>query len=92
MSKVVYIEDYRPHARGKAVCIHCGYIWEAIAPLETEWLECKKCGFETGHFVHPYYPGAGEEIWTCACGNDLMYILKEEVFCPNCGQYQILSR
>lgn len=50
------------------------------------FFECKHCGHVKGALVFHYAPD--ENRWACNCGNDLFFVTKEGVFCPNCAAWQ----
>jgi hypothetical protein len=70
--------------RGQASCITCRFVWQAVAPVGTVWLECPNCHAEKGHFDFPVHD-SHKAYWQCSCGNNLFYISKEETYCANCG-------
>lgn len=91
MSDVVNLSEERekrqPHASGKARCLDCKHEWVAVSPLDTYWLQCPGCSLMRGKYLFPF-EFADQLHWTCACGNDLFYIMKDGCRCPNCGQTQ----
>jgi len=49
MPNVTELDDYRPHDTYHAVCIGCGYDWQAVVPSALEgMLECPECGAMAG--------------------------------------------
>lgn len=79
-------------ANGAARCLACKHEWQAVAPRSTDWLECPTCTMVKGRFVYHYVPREGREKWECACGNDLLNVLRDGVFCPACGADQEFPR
>jgi transcription elongation factor Elf1 len=51
-NKVVYLDDYRQHMVGNAVCGQCGHEWVAVIPAVSEGvkMECSECGKMEGQF------------------------------------------
>lgn len=78
-------EADEPAMTGQARCLDCRHEWTAVAPIGARWLECPACGLGKGQFVKPIYP---DEVWTCACGNDLFVLGRNNIFCPVCGSPQ----
>jgi hypothetical protein len=79
-------EERSPHLSGRAVCIGCKHVWQAVAPVGTVELECPACGLEKGR-----YAGLVETAtrrWTCNCGNDLFHITTDDIYCVGCGAVQ----
>lgn len=75
-----------PHMTGEAHCIACKHEWVGAAPVGTVWLECPECHTMKG-LLRLHGERSGEH-WTCACGNQLFYIMREGAYCPNCGDWQ----
>lgn len=73
-------------ATGEARCLSCSHEWTAEEVIDAEWLECPNCHLHQGTFVYPYVPS--DPVWTCNCGNDLLFVTKDYVFCPKCGTTQ----
>lgn len=73
------------YAIGTAQCLACQHEWHAEFEYdEGGFYPCEKCGAERAIMKHPYAPD--EPHWTCACGNDLHYVLTDfRLLCPNCG-------
>lgn len=70
------------HLSGSAHCLDCGHKWEAVAPIETRWLECPGCHGERGTWRGHC---TIEERYVCNCGNDLYQIGREFTQCVACG-------
>jgi len=76
-------ERYDPHIGGECHCIGCGHEWTGIAPVGTIQLQCPKCNCYKGHFKYLVLR-EGPHL-TCDCGNDLLHVMQEGMYCPNCG-------
>jgi hypothetical protein len=50
-----------------------------------EPLECPNCGCMKGLLTMPFVPAENVDVFRCSCGNDLFYILRDGMLCPNCG-------
>jgi len=49
MVDVITLDDHRPHVTLHAVCVGCGFDWQAVAPECCEaMLECPECGAMAG--------------------------------------------
>ena len=49
MTDTIKLDDYRPHDTFNAVCIGCGYSWQAVIDARHEgMLECPECGAMAG--------------------------------------------
>lgn len=86
MGQVVDIKTVRrePHVSGEAKCLACLYVWIAVIPTGTIWLECPGCSLLRGRFMYPTVDHNRLHL-TCRCGNDLFFITKDFCYCPNCG-------
>lgn len=86
---LILLDDHRkdPHLTGKARCLACEHTWEAVVPAGTVWLECPSCRTERGLLV--FGVERKEPHWRCNCGNTLFHVLKDRVYCPNCGADQV---
>lgn len=58
-TKIVDINEYKPHKVSEVICIKCAYRWLAVRPVGTllKDLECPNCGkqgfvIETGETNH----------------------------------------
>jgi hypothetical protein len=87
MSKVTNILDRQPHLQGEAVCMGCGYTWQAVAPVGVYELECDKCGTMKGIYK---YPIVGETYWECNCGSRYFSVsgITNSILCVKCGTPQ----
>lgn len=79
-------QEELPHMECLARCIACKHEWHAVAPVGTVWLECPSCGTEKG--VFKFHGERSGLHWTCACENQLFYIMEDGAYCPNCGDWQ----
>jgi len=53
MSKVLKLDDHRPHDAAYFACIKCGKDWVAVVPSAHHGpLECPKCGAMAGEAVN----------------------------------------
>jgi Zn finger protein HypA/HybF involved in hydrogenase expression len=86
-TKVINLDDHRPHISGEARCLACKHEWVAAAPIGTDWLECPECGTLKGRFIRHCEPEEGIR-WRCQCGNDLFQVYETGILCPNCGTPQ----
>ena len=76
-----------PHLAGKAVCLHCGHEWAAVAPIgTTELMECPKCRLFKGIYK---YGCVRKELphWECDCGNQFFAVTEHGYYCPLCGEW-----
>ena len=53
ISKIVTLDDYRPHRTSYVACIDCGKDWVAVSPFDTTHFECPKCAEMSGVVVDP---------------------------------------
>ena len=80
-------EERSPHTSWQARCLDCHHEWVAVAPLGTYWLTCPSCSLLRGKYIFAF--NFDKDLhWTCACGNDLFYMLNYACYCPNCGTGQ----
>ena len=50
-TRVIRLDEHRPHVTGKVQCLHCGHIWVAVVPevdgkpprVSLEGLQCPNC-------------------------------------------------
>ena len=77
-----------PHISGQARCMDCKHEWQAVAPVDTWWLECPSCSLPKGRFIGTFQKS--DRHWTCHCGNDLFHVAPAGIYCPNCGDWQSL--
>ena len=80
-------QNKEPHSEGKARCMKCQHEWTAVAPAETERLECPNCSLMFGRFLYPFERDLPH--WTCGCGNSVFYVTPDGTYCPACGAWQI---
>ena len=52
MTKVVNLDDHRPHDARYVVCMKCAKDWVAVAPVGVKNLECPECGEMSGEQVN----------------------------------------
>lgn len=81
-------EQVEQHGVGEAFCIGCGHTWAATAPTGTVNLECPACHSMKGKWKFEFYPGPGQMVRECGCGNQLFYMTPDGHLCANCGIYQ----
>lgn len=67
-------------------CVACGAISPEGALPHMDWEKCPSCGLQALATDAPAEPAA--PAWRCDCGNGLMYVTPDGVFCPRCGTYQ----
>lgn len=72
-----------PHITGECHCIGYKHEWEGVAPVGTYQLQCPKCSSYKGQFLHMVVKK--DTLLTCCCGNDLLHVNQEGIYCPNCG-------
>lgn len=86
MGEVVDINIHKssPTLSGEAICLCCKHEWVAVVPAGTIGLECPECSTLKGVMKYPCSPANGG-IWMCECGNYLMYMTPNGVFCHVCG-------
>lgn len=86
MGDLVSILIKQVHNEGTARCLHCGYEWQAVAPVGTEWFECPECHLIKGIYVNVCVP---ESYWECKCGS-MFYCLSatHNLVCAKCGTVQ----
>ena len=86
MTKVINLNEKRPHLVGIALCTSCKHEWPAILPVGINWLECPECGLFSGRLKYKIlredYPH-----FQCNCGNQLFYLTPSGNYCPECGQW-----
>lgn len=51
MSRIVNIDDHRPHEARYVVCMKCAHDWVAVSPVGVKNLECSECGEMAGEAV-----------------------------------------
>lgn len=87
-AKIVELESrrFKPHSSGEARCLACGHEWAAVAPIGINWFECPSCHTMRG--CHKYHYQRQDDLWTCQCGNDLFFVTRDGIYCPNCGLWQ----
>lgn len=84
MGEVIDITVNKPHTCGRAVCLHCKYVWVAVAPEGTFVFTCPKCELEKGVPQGLYCDSEGP-YFVCNCGCDLFRISKNATLCVFCG-------
>lgn len=52
MTKIVNIDDYRPHEARYVVCMKCAHDWVAAHPAGITNLECSECGEMSGEPIN----------------------------------------
>lgn len=82
------LETDDQHGAGKAFCFGCKHEWIAVAPTGLTEFECPNCGAYKGRWRFGFYPALNDEVWECACGNQLFYMTPDGHLCANCGIYQ----
>ncbi|MEZ5650347.1 MAG: hypothetical protein R3E87_07335 [Burkholderiaceae bacterium] len=92
MSNVINLGDARqarePHAQGPVKCLRCRHEWHAVwqHQFPMPFLECPQCEAVAGVMSGLYEPAAGRQVWSCRCGNELMYVCRDgSISCPLCG-------
>lgn len=50
-SKVVNIDEYRPHQAEYVACVNCGKDWVAVAPASCQAFQCPACGEYAGEII-----------------------------------------
>lgn len=89
---VIQLSDHRKetHTTGVAICIDCRHEWDAVISHkdmpEDGYLECPSCHTHKGRFKYKFWLNIPH--WICKCGNDLMCVTPEYIYCPNCGHKQ----
>jgi predicted RNA-binding Zn-ribbon protein involved in translation (DUF1610 family) len=86
MGEVVSLDEMRPHLSGEALCLNCGNVHVAVAPVGVAWMECPEC-----HLWRSTWRNQVErdgEHWHCDCGYSLFHLTPEGIYCPNCGEWQ----
>jgi hypothetical protein len=80
------------NVEGPARCIACKREWHAVVPFTNRRLpmECPTCGQMKGTLVGAYVPDG--PVWQCGCGNDLVNVLPDGIFCPNCGEFEDMPK
>lgn len=81
-----------PHKSGPALCLACRHEWVAVAQVgwcasDNPWLQCPACGCLKGVFKWPCEPPSSVPVFVCNCGNRLMTVTTEGIFCPQCGNW-----
>jgi len=88
MGEVVYLNNVKDgdgaHLTGEVICTSCHKIWTGVVPVGTHELECPSCHTMKGVFKHHLAP-VTNEVWACNCGNQLFFILKDNIQCCECG-------
>lgn len=82
---VVSLAERRPHLSGRARCLECRHVWEAVAPIGAYRLDCPNCALPKGAWVGACMPPDGHAIWQCQCGNDLFVLRPDRIQCARCG-------
>lgn len=90
MGEVIDLVRNEPTLAGPAHCLKCQRQWTAVAPVGTTQLECPDCHSLSGIFDFLFR--RDEEEWSCSCGNDLFYVARSGIYCPNCGKIQNLGK
>ena len=70
---------------GMVVCLNCQRTWTAVAPGDTEQLECPSCHTFKGVWMYPFRR-PDEEHFRCRCGNIYFCLTPTTTYCPNCGR------
>lgn len=88
-------EEHSPHIQGRVKCINCKHEWQGVAPVGTTWVECPECGSRKACFYYDVAPNAGQFVFTCNCGCELLRLVSDvgepdfftsaELLCVNCG-------
>jgi Zn finger protein HypA/HybF involved in hydrogenase expression len=73
---------------GQARCMNCQRVWQAVVSFPSRRLpiECPDCHQLKGVLTMPYMPD-GHQVWKCDCENDMFFVLREGIYCPNCGKF-----
>ncbi|RZO82993.1 MAG: hypothetical protein EVA65_15740 [Oceanococcus sp.] len=80
-----------PHVSGGCVCLGCRHEWVGVWPVGVVTFECPACGLSKGVAKGLCYPGEGELIRECDCGNEFFLIRPQGHMCAACGRYQSYS-
>jgi len=73
------------HLSGPAICLGCGYIWQAVSPVGViAALECPRCGLDKGVLRGLVEPEGA--YFRCKCGCYLYFILVDGCQCLMCGK------
>lgn len=90
MGDVINLSDHSPHLQGEAICVNCGHVWQAVAPVGTfADLECPSCKMMKGALRFGVVP---EEYWECGCGCHLFTVAGDgEIVCWQCGAGQVFD-
>lgn len=83
-------EERTPHWEGTAYCTGCHHEWEAVAPLESRWIDCPACGANKGCPKRPFGAAEGDLLLTCtSCGGEALTAYQRKgrmwVRCMGCG-------
>lgn len=85
MSKVIYLDEQRPHLAGPCRCLDCKHEWQGVAPVGTWAMDCPKCGASKGARFSMIGP-TSDTTFTCQCGNTFFWVVPDGgAHCPNCG-------
>ncbi len=88
MGEIHNILEAQPHLQGEALCLHCNYVWQAVAPVGTLYLQCPTCELHKGVFNYLVFP---ESYWQCKCGYSAFSVSGEtsNIICLHCGDVQV---
>jgi hypothetical protein len=78
-------EDDGPWFSGRAKCMFCQHIWEALAPSGARYLECPSCGLLKGAWYAPFAPDLGQYLFRCNCGGEFFVLTPQAIMCANCA-------
>lgn len=87
--ELISLNEYQTATKtGPARCLNCGHIWQAVAPVGTQDLECPSCITMRGLFINHCIKG-DEEVKIChICNNTFFQLTERGTLCINCGYYQ----
>jgi len=89
MDNVVSLDDKRPHLGDDAICGSCKHEWNALAPVGTKELECPECSTMKGKFI--LFTGPRDEFFTCDCGSEMFFVLRNNIQCIECAEYSTME-
>lgn len=88
MSNVISLKKPSPNdiqIEGPAVCMGCRHKWTHIDNKGTVSFECPSCKAQKGAWNGAVVPNDDDEIFICKCENDLFFIMRDRIWCANCG-------
>lgn len=82
---VIALRDYRPYAKGEAICLDCKHTWHHEDDIGAQSFDCPSCGSGRGVWHYPFSANVGEQIFSCNCGSEYFFITTTAVKCAKCG-------